>query len=59
MFRRLFQQLFGGAFNKIQAAQKRKLFLEQFEDRRVMATAVNDVYYIRPNTVLTVEGLGL
>ncbi len=43
-----------------QAARKRfrRLLVEQFEERRVLATAVDDVYIIDVDETLTVEGLG-
>ncbi len=36
----------------------RRLFLEQFEDRRLLAAAVDDNYAIHANNTLTVSGLG-
>jgi len=36
----------------------RPLIVEQFEERRVLATAVDDSYSLEPDTTLTVNGYG-
>ena len=41
-----------------QRSKFRRLLVEQFEDRRVLATAVDDSFAVHANTTLTVNGIG-
>ena len=46
--------------NHVEKRRNRRLFLEQFEDRRLLATAYDDgPYSVHTNSTLTVTGLGL
>ncbi len=49
----------GPAARRLAAKRRfRRLLVEQFEDRRVLAVAVDDLYVINVDETLTVEGLG-
>jgi hypothetical protein len=43
---------------RIAARRFRRLIMEQFEDRRVLASAADDSYSMEPNTTLAVGGYG-
>ncbi len=47
-----------GAGRQAERKRFRRLMVEQFEDRRVLATAVDDLYVINVDETLTVEGYG-